>query len=230
MLHLTSRPRFIIAVMRKRITVLHLVLFSAAVLFAAEAKLETLPAFSGEGVPPAVAKALEPQGYRVVLPDSVCELWFRSGLVSSENKGAGGDVLYPQLASSTFLGVIRVAKGLSDFRGQPIKPGTYSLRYELLPEDGNHLGVSPNRDFLLLVPASADPNPNAAMGPEDLAKLSNRASGTNHPALLSLTSADQSAFPSVSANAEGFTVLSVKLKMSAGELPMAVIVKGTAPQ
>jgi hypothetical protein len=45
----------------------------------------------------------------------------------------------------------------ADFRGQQVPVGFYTLRYALIPDDGNHLGVSPNPDFLLLIPLSPIP-------------------------------------------------------------------------
>src|SRR5256885_12271604 len=35
-----------------------------------------------------------------------------------------------------------------------------SLRYEMQPNDGDHLGTAPTRDFLLALPAANDPDPN----------------------------------------------------------------------
>ena len=42
------------------------------------------------------------------------------------------------------------------------------MRYALMPDDGNHLGVAPNRDFLLLVRAADDPDPAAVFKFADL--------------------------------------------------------------
>ena len=39
----------------------------------------------------------------------------------------------------------------SDIRGKVVKPGVYTLRYALQPQNGDHLGAAPNREFLLLV-------------------------------------------------------------------------------
>ena len=50
-------------------------------------------------------------------------------------------------------------KGMSDYRGQAIPPGSYTLRYAMLPQDGNHMGVAPNPDFLLAIPAAIDSDP-----------------------------------------------------------------------
>jgi hypothetical protein len=128
------------------------------------------------------------------------------------------------------VGVISFPKQTTDFRGQSIKPGLYTLRYAVHPNDGNHLGISPNRDFLLMVPVSVDKDASAQMKFEDLVKMSKNASGTNHPAGLSLVSTEgKKDFPSVAQDDNNRTILVAKAKNSAGaDLPIALIVKGVA--
>ncbi len=55
--------------------------------------------------------------------------------------------------------MVRFPQGMSDYRGQSLPPGVYTLRYQLLPQDGNHMGVAPNPDFLLASPAASDSRP-----------------------------------------------------------------------
>jgi hypothetical protein len=140
------------------------------------------------GVPEAVRKVLEDKGYALKQDDGtpICDLWLRKD-VPSQAKKDSQDVLYTQLAESTLVAAISFPRQTTDFRGQAIKPGAYTLRYELIPNDGNHLGVSPNRDFLLLVPADADPDPSAVFNFQELVNLSRKATGTRHPGPLSMT-------------------------------------------
>jgi hypothetical protein len=98
------------------------------------------------------------------------------------------------------------------------------VRYALHPADGNHLGISPIRDFLVMVPIADDKDPSARFKFEDLAKLSAKVAGTNHPAVLSLVTLEgQKQFPSVIENENAQTVLAVRLT---AELSIALIVKG----
>jgi hypothetical protein len=104
------------------------------------------------------------------------------------------------------------------------------VRYELIPDDGNHLGVSPNRDFLLLVPVALDPNPGALFKFDELVQMSRKATGTNHPGPLSLAQASESA-TSFTKDAEDHWIFSSVLKQDSGkDLPFALIVKGIAAQ
>src|SRR5205807_123366 len=70
-------------------------------------------------------------------------------------------------------------------RKQLIKPGVYTLRYALLPDNGNHMGVAPQRDFLLASPATDDQDAATVTIDQTLA-LSRKATGSNHPSVWSL--------------------------------------------
>jgi hypothetical protein len=197
----------------------------------ASAKIETANRPANSPVPDAVWQVLDPKGYHVVLDDGTvaCDIWLRKSVPSSGKKDVEG-ALYPQLASSTLVGVISLSAGATDYRGEPVKAGFYTLRYELLPNDGNHLGVAPNRDFLLLIPAASDPDPNAQFKSDALVNLSRGATGTPHPGPLSLVQTG-SPNPGVAKDDQDHWVFSGKLTLASGEeLPFGLIVKGTAQQ
>lgn len=204
---------------------------SLAALASEGGKVENIGAFADQSAPEAVRKALAPNGYRVLLADgsAACEVWFRATVPTGKTDASGA--VYTMLPEGAFIGLITFPKAANDFRGQSIKAGTYTLRYAVHPTDGNHMGISPIRDFLLLVPVAADSNPEAALKFEDLVKLSAKASGTNHPAALSLASPEAgAAAPSVTTNEHNHTVFAAKLKTASGEIPIAFVVKGIAEQ
>jgi hypothetical protein len=100
-----------------------------------------------------------------------------------------------------------------------------------MPNDGNHLGVAPNRDFLLLVPADSDVDPGKAYKFEELVNLSRSATTTHHPAPLSLAQADHGVAAAFVKDDEDHWIFSVGVKLASGdELPIALVIKGTAPQ
>ena len=208
--------------------------FFAAVLvlcvcgFAAE-QVGPAPALP-DSVPATIRAALEAKGYRVLADGApLADLWLRTSL-PTQPAAEQGNVLYPELQPGTFVGVLAFPKGGADFRGQPIPAGYYALRYELLPEDGNHMGVAPNRDFLLLVPVAADPGPATQVKYDDLIKLSAKASGTSHPATMAMMPPSASPQPSATTNADEYVVFSANMKTSSGELPFSLVVKGQAAQ
>jgi hypothetical protein len=180
-----------------------------------------------------VTQVLDSQGQRLTLSDgtALCDIWMRKNVPARTAKDSGG-VLYPELVESTLVGVISFPQAAADFRGQAIAPGTYTMRYALMPDDGNHLGVAPDRDFLLLVRAADDPDPAAVFKFAELVGLSKKAMASNHPGVFSLTESKAGSLPTLVKNVEDHWIFSgVVMKLDSGkDLLLALIVKGTAPQ
>ena len=189
-------------------------------------------ALNDPAVPESIRLSLAPKGYRV-LPDinsPVIEIWYRKE-VPAQPKNPSSDAIYDRLAESTLLGVIHFSKPAQDYRDQTVPAGFYTLRYALMPNDGNHLGVAPSRDFLLLIPVSADPGPDKLLKFQELVALSRQASGTKHPSPLSLVQPEGGATPATSKDDEGHVIFTAQVHLSSGEeMPLALVVKGTAPQ
>ncbi len=207
------------------------VLALACAAFAATGKVERVDRPADSPVPDAVWQVLDSKGYGLSLEDGslACQIWLRKNVPANKSKEAEG-VLFPEIAPSTFIGIISFPKPAADYRGQPIKAGFYSMRYELLPNDGNHLGVAPSRDFVLLVPAASDSDPNAQLKFEELVALSRKVPGTQHPAPFNLVQAD-STIPGLSKDDQDHWIFSVKVPFSSGEeVPLGIIIKGTAQQ
>lgn len=214
----------------RRVAAALLLLLGSLICAAQTGKVETIGPPTDSTIPDSVQSVLDTTGHRVVLGDGsiVCDIWLRKDVPVQTKKDAP-DVLYPDFAESTLVGVISFPGPVNDYRGQAIKAGFYTLRYELIPDDGNHLGIAPNRDFLLLIPVSADPDPSATFKFDELVNLSRKASGTRHPVPLSLV--QPSSANTVSKDEEERWIFSTGLKLTTGkDLPFALVVKGTAPQ
>lgn len=115
---------------------------------------------------------------------SMCKIWFVRELPVTPDFETNETVKYP-LAVGQLVGVLRFDTKGEDFRGQEIKRGVYTLRYAWQPVDGNHVGTSPTRDFLLLSPIASDTSPDG-IDEEQLFELSKEAANSSHPAMLSL--------------------------------------------
>ena len=63
---------------------------------------------------------------------------------------------WSNVPDGALVGAVRLGKAMSDIRGGPMKPGVYTLRFALQPQNGDHMGVSPYREFLLVAPAADD--------------------------------------------------------------------------
>lgn len=209
----------------KAALVLFLLLAASAL---AAPQVETVGPCTDSLVPDPVKKALAPTGYRVTLDDgSPLDVWPPAQVQTSDKPRE--DATYP-LAPSLFIGVIHFAKNARDARGNAIAAGTYTLRYELQPNDGNHLGTSPTRDFLLLVPVAADTNPAQTYSFDQLIRLSEQVTGKRHPTPLNLVPADATQFPSVTTDPDDHTILFFKVKTQSGDLPLGLVVKGTTAE
>ena len=212
--------------MRRTIGVFLLSLLAASAV--AAPKVETTGPCTDASVSDSVKKALAPQGYRVTLDDgSTVDLWPPAQIQTSSKTRE--DATYP-LAPSLFFGVIHFAKNARDARGNAISAGTYNLRYELQPNDGNHLGTSPTPDFLLLVPAAADTTPAQSYSFNQVIQLSEQVTGKRHPAVFNLVPADATQFPSVITDSDDHTILFFKAKAQSGDLPIGLVVKGTTAE
>src|SRR4030095_3177612 len=178
--------------MKLRFVVLMAVLFCSGAALNARAasyKLEPVSA-APEGLSPTLKAVLQSEGYKIVNEQGVtwCEVWVRKE-IANIGKPASPDAKYPALHLGQLLGVMKFGAPGSDYRGQAIKPGVYTLRYCLILQDGNHLGAAPIPDFVLLVPASEDTkDPDAVMSTDEVVALSQKASGTNPPAVINLAS------------------------------------------
>jgi hypothetical protein len=173
---------------------------------------------------------LQPEGERLLNPKgaTVAEIWFAKSVPAQSATSSSGDVLYGGLSVGEFIALLHFPNGGSDFRGQTIKPGYYAMRYGLMPQDGNHMGVNPTRDFVLLVPVALDGDPTKPIGFNDLLKLSRQVSGTNHPAVINLAAASGQNFPSVAQDDQGHWFVQVRLPTTSGSLPFAVVLVGQA--
>lgn len=109
------------------------------------------------------------------------ELWF----VSELSVASGGEVDWSRVPEGALVGALRVTGPFKEIRGKTVKPGVYTLRLGLQPQNGDHLGASPNREYLLLSPAAVDTNP-APLGFDGAVAISKQTIGTSHPAALSL--------------------------------------------
>jgi hypothetical protein len=126
---------------------------------------------------PAIQSAIGPDaaGAKVTIDATTLEFWWGSPAASSWDAVEEGAV----------VGALRVTGPFREIRGKVVKPGVYTLRYGLQPQNGDHLGAAPNREFVLLSPAAADGDA-APLGFDGTVALAKLTTGTSHPASLSI--------------------------------------------
>lgn len=186
--HATSMPAagFVVGKALRTIAALLVLSLYAASAQAADYSAEALDAPPPEDLQAEIVEKLSAGGVKVVSGQGrvLCEIWPAKAWPAAKDFKPTGAVNYP-FEFGELLGAIRFARNGGDFRGQKIRKGTYTMRYALQPQDGNHVGTSDTRDFLVLLPAADDKNA-APLEKEKLFEESTNASGTPHPAILSL--------------------------------------------
>jgi hypothetical protein len=130
------------------------------------------------------------------------------------------------VADGTLVGAIRVAASWTDIRGYGVKAGVYTLRFALQPQNGDHLGVSPNREFLLVCPAASDSTPDP-IGYKAVVDLSKQTVRRSHPSALSLDPPAATATPlSAVATELGLSGIVFSVPASAGGQPAGALTFG----
>jgi len=200
----------------------------AGMAFGQSYKVESAGAPPAADLPKPLGDAVDSQGARVLNGQggTLLEVWLSKTVPTKAGAGGSSDFLYGSLSEGEFLGVLHFPAQAADFRGQAIKPGFYTLRYGLIPQDGNHMGVNPTRDVLVLCPVAADMDLSAALKFDDLVKLGRQASGTPHPGFLLGAPVNGDSFPAVVKDDQGHWNLQVKVHGSSGDLPFAFTVVG----
>jgi hypothetical protein len=144
-----------------------------------------LTATTGDGAPPAElaapVKVLLGPAMKVVAGPATLEFWW----VSALRVTGSGAFEWSQVAEGSIVGAVRISGSFKEIRGKTIKPGVYTLRLGLQPQNGDHLGASPFREYLLLSPASVDTDAKP-LGFDGTVALSKQTIGASHPAALSL--------------------------------------------
>ena len=205
------------------------VFFLSSQLFAAGPTVERIGSLSAPAASDDLKKAVEDKGYRVTLDDDwTADFWFSRALPAASQNSPGA--LYPSLANGEFVAIANFTKGASDYRGQAIPPGLYTLRYQYLPQDANHMGVSLSPDFLLAIPADADSPPAVNVPLRRLVTSSAKSIGGSHPAVFAMAAAGAPA--TVIKDDQSMTVLTVEIPTSTpgNTEKLGIILKGQATQ
>jgi len=149
--------------------------------------------------------------------------WLRANPPLSSSPSSELGITFGQLESGSLVGVVELVQPWADYKNNSIQPGTYTMRYGVMPADGNHMGVSPYRDFLLLIPAAEDTDPNQSFNYVELITGSAQASGVPHPAVLALFPIwDEVSEPKLTKNEMDQWTFAIKL----GDLVLGLVIVG----
>lgn len=180
----------------------------------------------------AIRAVLSDQVLRVTGPNGlICEIWLRKDVPAKASPAAALGVTFTQLDEGTLVAAMRLAGDTRDYRRQGIKAGVYTMRYCLSPVNGNHQDVSPQRDFLLAIPAANDQDP-ATVNEAQTIDMSKKSIGANHPSPWPLFAGDASAAPLSVTHDTDDELWIAQFTVSIGGAPvkMGLVISGFGPQ
>jgi hypothetical protein len=159
---------------------------AAGVMYAPSAAAQTVSASALDAKPPEEIAAplrslLNDRGVRVTAGEATIDFWWVRALPAKNS----GSFSWSGVADGAFVGAARVTGKHEDIRGRPIREGVYTLRFGMQPQNGDHLGTSPYREFLLIIQAGRDTDPHPT-GQETTVELSTLTIKSSHPAIWSL--------------------------------------------
>jgi hypothetical protein len=171
---------------------------------------------------------LQPDATVVMRGDNRLEFWWVKSLPL--DTAPEGRPSWSNLADGALVGAVKLTAPMTDARGLPMKPGVYTLRFALQPQDGDHMGVSPHREFLLVAPAAEDPSA-APAGFKGAVAMAKKTLGKSHPATLSLTPTTEEPAGAILTTDEGHKAMTVSVPAThqdkpAGALAFAVTLVG----
>jgi hypothetical protein len=206
-----------------------LICYAAIPASAQNYKVEKVILAAPQELSAAVRDALSGDALQVTGPNGLlCEVWLRKAVPTTANPTQDKEIAFGQIAEGTLIGAIRFPLSAVDYRGTGIKSGVYTLRYALIPEDGNHLGAAPpQRDFLLLGPAAGDTSP-ATVTRDQTLDLSRAVTGMRHPTVWSLSPSAGGALPAMTHQDDpDCWMLNFLLTFEGGKtVPAALVVHG----
>ena len=190
-------------------------------------RVESIGPATDSSLAESIRSVLSPSGIRVVNGggSTVCELWLRREIPASAEEVSGA--FFSKIGEGTFVGLAHFPKNGGDFRGQGLAAGWYTMRYAMILQDGNHLGVSPSRDFLLFSRVSDDSDPGRAFPISELYQKSRAAAGTGHPSSWSLVfPTEEKGLPRVVTNHEEHVILEMQLPTAGAPTTVGMILIG----
>jgi hypothetical protein len=180
------------------------------------------------GVPGAIASLLAAEGHRVSGTGGVVgTFWLRQEMPKRPSPGELG-IDFGHVTPGALVGLVELGAVWTDYRKLPVQPGLYTLRYGVQPADGDHMGQTYFRDFLMLVPVADDTFPPDGVGgmseAEPMIEAAKKSTGTAHPGVMALYQIYEAPPAPIAmvANDYGEPCLAIQL----GDVVMGIVVEG----
>ena len=166
-------------------------------------------------IAPELQALFQSQAVQVVQGDkTVLELWLAKE-VPLQSKPTSTVKALDVVKPVSLLGAVVIPSARRDYRDDEVPAGTYTMRFALQPQDGNHSGSSEFGYFGVLVPAKLDTKPDAIKDYKELMKASSKETSTDHPMVLSLRPVTSTEGPPLRLNTPAPEHKSVRVKIPA---------------
>jgi len=129
---------------------------------------------------------LDPQTIHVLNGDgtSHVRLWLRKDIpMRATAEQVKNGLSYREIPEGSFLGVVQFEKPFTDFRKQELPAGTYSMRFAVQPDTGDHKDTAPHQEFCVLIALEAEKSLET-LELKELVKPSLKVTKNDHPAVL----------------------------------------------
>ncbi|MDB5308056.1 MAG: hypothetical protein JWO38_2258 [Gemmataceae bacterium] len=148
---------------------------------------------------------------------AVMRVWFRAVIpAKATDEQVKNGLTYREIPEGAVVGVIEFPHPFTDYRRQEIPAGTYTLRFAVQPDIGDHTGTAPHPEFCLMSSAAKDTSADP-VEKKDLIKLSSEVNDGKHPAVLLLfPNFAKEDGPKVVGKGNGVWVATVRRPMAAG--------------
>lgn len=162
----------------------------------------------------------------------VMRVWFRTEIpTAATDDQVKNGLTYREIPEGAVVGAIEFPQAFTDFRRQQIPAGTYTLRFAVQPDIGDHTGTAPHPEFCLMCPADKDKTADR-VEKKDLIALSSEVNEGRHPAVLLLfPNFAKDEGPKVADKGDGVWVVNVRRPVATGTtkatLGFGVTVAGT---
>jgi len=169
------------------------ILLAPRIAIAADATLKVTDKPAPKEVSENIRAAVQPKAIQLLNGDKpVLEIWPRTELPLKSKPASVIDNL-SAIAETAMVGIFAVSEGgLRDYKDNEIPKGTYTARFGLQPQDGDHLGTAEFNYFLVLISAENDKELNGLNQFKPMVKASGKITSSGHPVVVSLRPAPSS--------------------------------------
>lgn len=169
------------------------VFLSPRVTIAADATLKVTDKPAPKEISENIRAVVSPKAIQLLNGEKLAlEIWPRTELPLKSKPASANDTL-SAIAETTVLGVVVVSEGgFRDYKDNEIPKGTYTARFGLQPQDGDHLGTAEFNYFIVLISADADKDLAGMNQSRPMVKASGKLTSSGHPVVVSLRPASSS--------------------------------------